>query len=75
MSIQINFVATTAQAEELLDTKFAIYRNEFSNIDKVSKLMSRRAVKTKCFALCLTKQVSLCAHKSRTLLLTSMSNW
>jgi tripeptidyl-peptidase-1 len=34
----INFVATTAQAESLLDTKFAIYHHELSNIDKVRTL-------------------------------------
>ena len=34
----INFVTTTAQAESLLDTRFAIYRHELSNIDKVRTL-------------------------------------
>ena len=31
----VYFVATTAQAESLLDAKFTIYRHVLSNIDKV----------------------------------------
>jgi tripeptidyl-peptidase-1 len=41
----INFVATTTQAESLLDTKFATYRHELSNIGEcwTSRLQEARA--------------------------------
>ena len=40
----INFVATTAQAESLLDTKFATYRHELSNIGECWTFTAQKAI-------------------------------